>query len=135
MMENRYERPLFDAARVIEEEAGECTVEVSLSFAGRAIQKSAKGEASETGRLKAAAVATLEAVRQAVDHHFECSLADLDHVNALGKNLIAVLVDITFEGKDIQVFGSCPIVNTELDAAVKAALNATNRFVELSSRS
>ena len=62
------------------------------------------------------------------------ALADLDHVNALGKDLVAVLVDIVFENKNIQVFGSCPIAGPEIDAAVKAALNATNRFVELSMR-
>ena len=50
------------------------------------------------------------------------------------ENLIAVLVDINFEGKDFQVFGSCQITDDVLDAAAKAALNATNRFVELASR-
>jgi hypothetical protein len=134
LMENGYDRPRFDSVRLTEESPEECSVEVTFSFAGRTIQKSLKGKADEASKLKTAAVATLEAVKEAVENHFECSLADLDHVNALGKNLIAVLVDINFEGKDIQVFGSCPIAGSELDAAVKAALNATNRFVELSCR-
>jgi hypothetical protein len=133
-MENGYDRLRFDSVYLTEESPDDCTVEVSFSFIGRTIRKSSTGQADEASRLKSAAVATLEAVKDAVDNHFDCSLADLDHVNALGKNLIAVLVDINFEGKDIQVFGSCPIAGNELDAAVKAALNATNRFVELSSR-
>jgi hypothetical protein len=34
----------------------------------------------------------------------------------------------------MQVFGSCQIADSETDAAVKAALNATNRFFELAMR-
>ena len=65
-------------------------------------------------------------MEEAVEGRFRCKLADLDHVNALGKNLIAVLVDIDFEGKQVQVFGSCQLAGNETDAAVKAALNATD---------
>jgi hypothetical protein len=86
------------------------------------------------GPLKAAARATLEAMEQAVDGRFRCKLADLDHVSALGKNLIAVLVDIDFEGKQVQVFGSCQLSGNEIDASVKAALNATNRFFDLAQK-
>jgi hypothetical protein len=32
------------------------------------------------------------------------------------------------------VFGSCQISGSEIDAAVKATLNATNRFFELAMR-
>jgi len=34
----------------------------------------------------------------------------------------------------VQVFGSCQIAGIPLDSAVKSALNATNRFVELAMR-
>ena len=86
------------------------------------------------GHLKAAAVATLEAVQQAAANNFTCSLSDLDHVNALGKDLMAVLVDFKFEGRDVQVFGSCQIAGSEVDCTVKAVLNATNRMFELAIR-
>ncbi len=86
------------------------------------------------GPLKAAAVATLEAVQQAAGNKFSCSLSDLDHVNALGKDLMAVLVDFKFEGRDVQVFGSCQIAGSEVDCTVKAVLNATNRMFELAIR-
>jgi hypothetical protein len=132
-MENRNERLRFDFVKA-QESAAVCVVEVALSFAGRTIQKTATGKSDEIGRLKSAAVATLEAVKEIVEQRFDCTLADLDHVHALGKNLIAVLIDINFEGKDFQVFGSCQITDNVLDAAAKAALNATNRFVELANR-
>jgi hypothetical protein len=124
----------FDRAEVLDEGAATCRVRVTVSYAGRVIEAEAEMSDEPIGYLKAAATATLIAVEKSVDRRFTAHLADLDHVNALGKDLVAVLVDIAFEGKDIQVFGSCPIAGAEMDAAVKAALNATNRFVELSMR-
>ena len=128
------ERLRFDYTKVLIETDQECTVEVGLSFSQRTIQMMAAGNKDDIGRLRAIAAATLEGIKVAVNQRFDCTLADLDHVHALGKNLIAVLVDIDFEEKQIQVFGSCQITTTEMDAAAKAALNATNRFVELAMR-
>lgn len=124
----------FDKAEVLDDGEASCRVRVKVSYAERVIEAEAVMGDEPIGYLKAAAIATLTAVEETVDHRFTAHLADLDHVNALGKDLVAVLVDIVFEGKDIQVFGSCPIAGAEMDAAVKAALNATNRFVELSMR-
>lgn len=124
----------FDRADVYDEDR-RCRVVVYFTFADRVIKTSAEDSAGAIGSLKAAAVATLKAVEGAVEGRFSCSLADLDHVNALGKDLIAVLVDVDFEGKQVQVFGSCQKSGSEVDAAVKATLNATNRFIELSMRS
>ena len=124
----------FDKAEVLDDGEASCRVRVTVSYAERVIEAEAVMGDKPIGYLKAAAIATLTAVEKTVDHRFTAHLADLDHVNALGKDLVAVLVDIVFEGKDIQVFGSCPIAGVEMDAAVKAALNATNRFVELSMR-
>lgn len=84
--------------------------------------------------MRATAEATLKAVQDAAASKFACTLADLDHVNALGKDLIAVLVDIKLQGRDVQVFGSCQIVGSEIDCTVKAVLNATNRMFELAMR-
>lgn len=106
-------------------------MDVTLALGQLLFQADATDSADETGRLKAAAAATLKAVQEAAANKFTCSLSDLDHVNALGKDLIAVLVDFKFEGRDVQVFGSCQIAGSEIDSAVKSALNATNRMFEL----
>lgn len=124
----------FDRAETVRQDDEQCLVEVTLSFADRILKASAVEACEGTGPLKAAARASLEAMEQAVEGRFRCKLADLDHVSALGKNLIAVLVDIDFEGKQVQVFGSCQLSGNEIDAAVKAALNATNRFFDLAQK-
>jgi|ERR1044072_501211 len=124
----------FDHVDMILESDGRCRAQVTIAFGEQVIQTSAIGNVDGTGPLKAAAVATLRAIEKAAESRFTSSLADLDHVNALGKDMIAVLIDIEFEGREVQVFGSCQKSGNDVDAAVKAALNATNRFFELSMR-
>lgn len=124
----------FDRATVSEEEGGRCRVRVTLGLADLLFEAEALDSREGTGPLKAAAAATLKAVQEAAASKFTCALSDLDHVNALGKDLIAVLVNVRFEGRDAQVFGSCQIAGSEVDSAVKSALNATNRFFELATR-
>ncbi|MEW6128816.1 MAG: hypothetical protein AB1757_17395 [Acidobacteriota bacterium] len=133
-MINGTERLRFDHVKVTDETDSECLIEVGLTFTSRAIQKTGNSSKEAMQQLKVVASLTLDAVKEAVENRFNCRLGDLDHVHALGKNLIALLVDIDFENKQVQVFGSCPITTNELDATAKAALNATNRFVELAMR-
>ncbi|HWC76675.1 MAG TPA: hypothetical protein VG778_04395 [Blastocatellia bacterium] len=130
-MTQSQKRLRFDKADVGIEGPDTCRVEVTFSFGDRVIVTSATAGDDEAGRLKAAAEAALRAVEQAVGGRIRCHLADLDHVNALGKDLIAVLVDVQFEGKEVQLFGSCQVQDSDLATSVKAALNATNRIVEL----
>ncbi|MFY9556477.1 MAG: hypothetical protein WAV47_17320 [Blastocatellia bacterium] len=124
----------FDSAEMHAETDGQSRVRVTLGLGELLFHASAADSAEGTGPLKAAAAATLQAVQEAAANKFTCSLADLDHVNALGKDLIGVLVDIRFEGQDVQIFGSCPIAGSEIDCAVKSALSATNRMFELAMR-
>jgi len=125
----------FDRAELTETATGQSRVTVTLTLGQLIFRASAESDTPGDGSpLKAAAQATLEAVQEAAANKFACSLADLDHVNALGKDLIAVLVDIRSHGRDVQVFGSCQIADNEIDCAVKAALNATNRMFELATR-
>jgi hypothetical protein len=124
----------FDRAELTKEATGKSRVTVTLTLGQLIFEASAEAADSGGATLKAAAEATLEAVRDASATKFACSLADLDHVNALGKDLIAVLVDIRLQGRDVQVFGSCQILGSEIDCTVKAVLNATNRMFELAMR-
>ena len=124
----------FDSAEVTEEADGQSRVRVTLTLGQLIFEADAAAAGGAGGPLEAAAVATLEAVQEAAANKFTCSLSDLDHVNALGKDLMAVLVDFKFEGRDVQVFGSCQIAGSEVDCTVKAVLNATNRMFELAIR-
>ena len=135
MINRNYRRLRFDRALLLQEADGVPFVEVTFTFAGREIKATQKQTEENDGQLRAAATATLLAIEQAVDGRFKCALADLDRVNALGKELIAVLVNLEYKGNQVQLFGSCQIAGSEIDITVKATLNATNRFVELTLRS
>jgi hypothetical protein len=125
----------FEGVEVTAESSVLWRVNVTLTLGQLIFQASAKSDSAEgTPILKAAALATLEAVQHAAANKFSCSLADLDRVKALGKDLIAVLVDIKSEGRNVQVFGSCQIGGSEIGCAVKSVLNATNRMFELAMR-
>jgi hypothetical protein len=134
MSSSLQKRLRFDHAVVEQDPSGEVRVTVSLSFGQRVVEATVGDAGRGEGELKTAATAALKAVEQSVAGRFTCVLADVDRVTALGKDLIAVLVDVGFEGRAVQVFGSCQIAGNEVDAAVKATLNATNRFFELSMR-
>jgi len=111
-----------------------CRAELKFTFGGEQIKSAAIDSEVGLGPLRAAAAATLIAIQQAVNSRFTCRLEDLDRVNALGKELIAVLVKVDFDSREFQLFGSCQIGPDESVAAVKATLNATNRFVDLAMR-
>ncbi|HSB10622.1 MAG TPA: hypothetical protein VLM38_14125 [Blastocatellia bacterium] len=123
----------FDRAEV-NRDGSQCRVRVTFTLGEEIVRTEATDSMDGSGPLKAAAVATLKAVQESAASRFTCSLSDLDHVSALGKSLIAVLVDVNFQGRDQQVFGSCQIAGAETDCAVKAALNAVNRIFELAMR-
>ena len=125
----------FDRAEVSDGADGQRHVKVTLTLGQLMFHAGAESLSGDsTAVLKAAAAATLDAVQGAAANRFACTLADLDHVNALGKDLVAVLVDIKLQGRNVQVFGSCQIAGSEIDCAVKAVLNATNRMFELAIR-
>lgn len=133
-MTTSQQRLRFDRVEEFDEAGGARRLLLTFSIGDRVIEESAVYTGGGAAALKAAAEATLKAMERAVNNRFRCTLADIDHVNALGKNLIAVLIDVQFEAREVQVFGSCQIAVSELDSAVKSALNATNRFFELAMR-
>jgi hypothetical protein len=77
-----------------------------------------------------AAIATLKAIELLVHHQFECALADLEIVRALGATLVMVRVRLTLEGETVELFGSARAVDDFLVAAANAALDATNLYID-----
>ena len=55
----------------------------------------------------------------------------IDRVSALGKELVVLLINLEFEGRKIQLFGSCRTGDDVLSATARAALDATNRYIEI----
>ena len=114
-------------------EGGKEWVEVTLSFGGRSVTGTSPATEPAEGRsgVRRTAMATLDAIETFVDNQFKCDLQEVDMVKALGKELVVLLINLDFEGRRIQLFGSCRINEDVMGAAAKAALDATNRYIDI----
>ena len=129
---NRPPRLRFDSIRRVSDEDQEW-IEVTLSFGDQVtVGRSPKADLLETrGGIRRTALATLDGIMQFVDHNFTCELQEIDRVSALGKELVVLLINLEFEGRKIQLFGSCRTGEDVLSATAKAALDATNRYIDI----
>jgi hypothetical protein len=117
--------------RVCYQEENNYEIVVKLSFNEKPFYGKSYGEIGESRELVAAARAALQAVEDFVENRFECTLIDVDRVEAIGSKLIVLLVSVNYDKHEQQIFGSCRADSNLLDACVRAALDATNRYVEL----
>lgn len=109
----------------------EAAVEVTLTQGDAQSCGGAKGPASQNGRLRLAAVATLDAAAKCV--HSDSNLA-LEHVSIMptssGKIAVACVSVITRAGEN-RYAGSAMVKADECDSVVKATLAAINRHLAL----
>jgi hypothetical protein len=132
-MSSRSTRLRFDyVRRTDDEQNGQFDIVAQISFEDRIFRGRTSGYADESDELVLAAGAVLQAVEDFVQHRFECQTLELDRINTLGKELIVLLINVRFDGRELQIFGSCGVSGNLLEASARAALDATNRFVELS---
>jgi hypothetical protein len=129
---SRPPRLRFDSIRRVSDEDQEW-VEVTLSYDDHVVVgRSPKADLLETrGGIRRTALATLDGIMQFVEHKFTCELQEIDRVSALGKELVVLLINLEFEGRKIQLFGSCRTGDDVLSATAKAALDATNRYIDI----
>ena len=115
---------------------GKVWMEVTLTFSGESVvgKSPAVDEGESRAGIRRAALATLDAIEAFVERQFWCELQEVDRVQALGKELVVLLITINFEGRSIQLFGSCRAAEEIAEAAAKAALDATNRYIDLALR-
>jgi hypothetical protein len=114
-------------------EDGRVWMEVTLAYGGQPVvgRSPAVDEGESRAGIRRAALATLDAIERFVDRQFRCELQEVDRVQALGKELVVLLITIVFEDRTIQLFGSCRAGEEIAEAAAKAALDATNRYVDI----
>jgi hypothetical protein len=107
----------------------EAAAEVTLEQGDASSSGSAKGPASQSGRLRLAAMATLDAAARCIGS--EANLA-LEHVSIMptssGDVAVACISVIKRTGEEIHA-GSAMVKTTECDSVVKATLAAINRHL------
>ncbi|MDN5302496.1 MAG: hypothetical protein PWQ60_2010 [Thermoanaerobacteraceae bacterium] len=97
---------------------------------GNTYEGKAEGPTSIHGRLRTAAVATVNAIQQFLGDAFVLSLEDVVGFKIGGKEALGVLVSLIIEGSEEQHFlGSALVKQDKVEATVAAVLNAVNRKI------
>lgn len=107
-------------------------VEVTLGFnevtrTGRSPSVSVK-----SGRhgIRRTVLGTLRAIELFFEWRFTCELVEVEHVLVLGAPLIAARVAIRIDDERVELFGTARVEGDLQEAAAKATLDATNRYID-----
>ena len=128
-------RPRVAISRVTVSQSGlTVDVGVDLDDEGSHLEGSSQGPASEVGRRRATARATLEAVRPLLGEDVFVDLEGADVAGVLGHEVAITLVHFHSARGDRTVTGSALVRGDEYDAVARSVLDAVNRAVEDANR-
>lgn len=116
-----------------DEDNGQYRMKVTLSVKETNFIGEATGKHSANEKLQTAASATLQAVASALNKAFTLTVKGVnasETFEGLEETLLVVVVAINDGESEIITPGSCRNTGDEIDAVVKATLDATNRLVE-----
>lgn len=124
----------FIALGVSRASSGQCRATVTLERVdGTTVEGAADAEASAAGDLRAAAVATLEALHRAARSEHRFSLLGVKSVRAFDRHVVLVQVGLAAApgttGAPTQLVGSAFADGDLMRATVLAVLNASNRVL------
>jgi hypothetical protein len=108
---------------------GDCEARVTLTWAGHpSVTGEARGHGSESGELRCAAQACLNALGGVI-RHTAFELLGVKAVRAFDSSVVIVSIAATGQGGGPRLVGSC-LADADLPkGAALAVLNATNRII------
>lgn len=118
---------LVDVAESVDRNRTEVTV--TLKWKERLLVGQATGAAAASTRWRLVAEATLEAIRQAIQHNIGLGVASMD-LPVLGSRAIAVAqIVVVTETSERALIGCAYVENEESRAVVRSVLDALNRLL------
>lgn len=118
---------LVDVAESVDSNRTEVTV--TLKWKERLLVGQATGAAASSTRWRLVAEATLEAIRQAIQHDIGLGVASMD-LPVLGSRAIAVAqIVVVTETSERSLIGCAYVENEESRAVVRSVLDALNRLL------
>lgn len=110
---------------------GLCRAEVNLERrSGELYHGMTEGSGSETGALRCAAKASVQALREFVNNRHEIELLGVKAVHAFDETIVIVSVGVRTDGRKKRFVGSYVAGDSAERAAAIAVLNATNRYLD-----
>lgn len=87
--------------------------------------------ADAVGGTRRSVLATMDAVDQLVRGQFTMKLEQVDRATMFEREHVCVLIKVSFEGKEFELYGNCLSGEDVALTAARATLDALNRYIEI----
>lgn len=122
-------RVIFRRLRVVQDEPLKCTAYVELKQGDVIFEGSHRDTDTPQARLYSSARAVIEALEYLAEKEMAFYLAGLEHLRVFQQQVLVVLVEGRQDRRRIRMLGTAEIGEDPHEAAVRAVLDAVNRFI------
>lgn len=122
-------RVVFHRLRVVQEEPLKCTAYVELKLGDVIFEGSHRDTDTPEARVYAAARAVIEALEYLTEKEMAFYLAGLEQMRVYEDQVLIVLVEARRGRQRMRMVGTAAVIDDLHEAAVRAVLDAVNRFI------
>lgn len=122
-------RVVFQSLRVVQEEPLKCTAYVELKLGDIIFEGHHRDTDTPKARLYASARAVIEALEYLTQKEMAFYLAGLELLRVFQRDVLVVLIEGRQQLQQIRMLGTSVIDEDPHEAAVRAVLDAVNRFI------
>jgi hypothetical protein len=122
-------RVVFHRLRVVPDDSLKCTAHVELKLGDVIFEGSHRDTDTPEARVYAAARAVIEALEYLTEKEMAFYLAGLEHMRVYEERLVVVLVEARRGRQRMRMVGTAAVKDDLHEAAVRAVLDAVNRFI------
>lgn len=122
-------RVVFHRLRVVQDDALKCTAHVELKLGDVIFEGSHRDTDTPEARVYAAARAVIEALEYLTEKEMAFYLAGLEQMRVYEERLLVVLVEARRGRQRMRMVGTAAVKDDLHEAAVRAVLDAVNRFI------
>lgn len=123
-------RIVFQRLRVVQDESLRCTATVELKLGDIIFEGTHSDADTPKARVYSAARAVIEAMGYLSEREMAFFLADLERLNLDDQEMLIVMVEGRHHLNRVRMVGSAAVQGDPQEAAVKAVLDAVNRFID-----
>ena len=122
-------RLVFQRLRVIQDEDLKCTAHVELKLGDIIFEGRHRDTDTPSARMYSSARAVIEALEYLAEKEMAFYLAGLEHLQVFQRDVLVVLIEGRHQLHHARLVGTAEIGDDPHEAAVRAVLDAINRFI------
>jgi hypothetical protein len=122
-------RVVFHRVRIVPDDALKCTAHVELKLGDVIFEGSHRDTDTPEARVYAAARAVIEALEYLTEKEMAFYLAGLEQMRVYEERLLVVLIEARRGRQRMRMVGTAAVKDDLHEAAVRAVLDAVNRFI------